>query len=329
MRVTMPDGMRSIRVAVVSILLCLVAPRFAHGEASDDQLRAARAMANAGIELFEKKQWEEAYQRFKAAELVYHAPPHLLFMARCARELGRLVEARDLYRKITEETLASDAPKPFQRVQEDARRELAEVEPMVPSLEIVLHGPPIEAARIKIGDTDVTAQARGGAFDFDPGEHRIRVSAPGYDAAEATVSLEATNGVRPVEIEMREISTELVSPTAESGGPSLVVPAVILIGLGAGGLVAGMATGIVALDRSAALDEACPVREHCPESNQSLYDDAQTLGTASTVAFVVGGTLAAAGGVLLVVHFTGASDGDDADVEAFARPGMLGLRGSF
>ncbi|MBW2456206.1 MAG: hypothetical protein JRI68_16930, partial [Deltaproteobacteria bacterium] len=66
----------------VVLALALTTPTLAAGEGSEaEQLNAARALADAGFKLYEGGDYESAFARFEAAEGIYHAPPHLLFMA--------------------------------------------------------------------------------------------------------------------------------------------------------------------------------------------------------------------------------------------------------
>jgi hypothetical protein len=84
--------------------------------------------------------------------------------------------------------------------------------------------------------------------------------------------------------------------------PANHVPAYAAFGVGAVGIVVGTITGILASGKKGDLDDAC-VNKVCPASQQDTIDSGKTLGTVSTVGFVVGAVGAVAG---LVLYLTAA-----------------------
>jgi hypothetical protein len=65
------------------------------------------------------------------------------------------------------------------------------------------------------------------------------------------------------------------------------------------GLGIGAVFGVLAVSRKAASDrEGCLPNNHCPPDAAATRDDARSLASVSTVAFIVGGTLASVGAVL-------------------------------
>ena len=93
-----------------------------------DNRQLARKKANEGRELYLAGRWRDAYERFFEAEQLHHAQTLVLYLARCQHRLGKLVEARALYRQILAEPLAKDAPQQYVEAQRDAERELAQVQ---------------------------------------------------------------------------------------------------------------------------------------------------------------------------------------------------------
>ena len=94
----------------------------------------------------------------------------------------------------------------------------------------------------------------------------------------------------------------------------------------------GAVTGAISLSKVGDLEEKCP-DHRCSPADQATADQARTLGTVSTVGFIAGGALVAAGVVLLVIRPSG---GDPAAARsglrvtaATAGPGGITLRGTF
>jgi hypothetical protein len=145
----------------------------------------------------------------------------------------------------------------------------------------------------------------------DPGEHRVRATAPGFAPAETTftvaegesaaISVPATplpEASAPVS-EIRSAEHPSPPPAAASSTPFGKSLGIAAVGIGVAGLVAGGVTGVLALSKHASLSSGCP-NGHCApgESSQvSLYD---TLATVSTVSFVTGAVGLVTGVTLLL-----------------------------
>src|SRR5687767_4640019 len=108
-------GPVNLRRSLTALIACLLISSLTPA-AGADQTRdraAARAAADAGADAFEKNDYPQALELFSRAERLYHAPPHLLFIARSLEKLGRLVEAREAYLKLAAEKLPASAPNAF------------------------------------------------------------------------------------------------------------------------------------------------------------------------------------------------------------------------
>ncbi len=252
----------------------------------------ARPLAEKGYLRFKAGKFDEAMALFRKAEKHYHAPGHVLYIARCQRELGKLVESRDSYISIVSEQLERYAPAPFVEAQATARDELAALRKRIPQLRIV----------ITPERQDVTLSIDGRArelskpiHELNPGQHVIRVSA-GDDSVERRVRL--------VEGQQERVQLHLALPPPPSRPRPLLLPAIVSFGVAGGGLVVGVATGVVSLQQVSAIDEQC-VDKHCPPELEADAEQATTLGTVSTIGLVVAAAGAAAGGTMLVIDQLG------------------------
>ena len=90
-------------------------------------------------------------------------------------------------------------------------------------------------------------------------------------------------------------------PGGDSGKSSNKTLALVAFGVGGAGLVVGSITGLIALGKSGDLKDACgPNKDTCPSTAQSDIDSYKTMGTISTVGFIVAGVGGAAGLILLL-----------------------------
>jgi hypothetical protein len=312
---------------------------------SKEQVSAARALAYAGYQLLQQEQYADAYDRFQQAEKIFHAPPHLLYMARAKRGMGELVAARDLYQRLADEQVETGSPKEFAKATEDARQELEELQPRIPSVAITLSGASLDQATVDIDGRDVTEAAREGAVDVDPGERVVRATAEGFEAAETTVTLEEGASAVAVQLTLQALPAPEPGPTGTSrpgqppdtvDEPGSMIPGFVVMGVGVAAVGVGIATGVVAMGKADELSTNCPVRSACPPDNESLEDDARLFGTVSTVGFIVGGAALAGGAVLLWLRPGGGGGGDEPEpaaagvtIEPLVGPGAFGIRGTF
>src|SRR5262249_18271474 len=112
-----------LRAAVMAAVIALAPSAIAGGVSAADR-EAARGLAGHGYELFEAGQYERALDLFRQAEARYHAPPHLVYIARAQVKLGKLIEAEATYQQIIDEKQAADAPTPFREALLNARSEI-------------------------------------------------------------------------------------------------------------------------------------------------------------------------------------------------------------
>ncbi len=301
-------------VILLASLPCRSAEAGRPGRATEAAMQAARPYAEKGFALFEEGRYAACITEFKHAEARYHAPPHLLYIARAQAQLGRLIEARDGFRAIIDEALDPGAPKAFHGAQVEAKAEIGDLERLIPRVEISVTGIEADDAQIIVDGEPLTATPE--SLELDPGEHTIEASSGGAWGPPQTVTL-APGDTTQVTIEMQ---------LSESGG-SLRVPAFVAFGFGGLGLVIGTVTGIVSLNQTADIDQQC-VDDHCPTNLASDADDAKAIGHLSTAAFVIAG-LATAAGVTLLLLDDPQESATVARMQLRLAPGALQLQATF
>jgi hypothetical protein len=269
----------------------------------------AVTLAREAKEKYDQGKWAEALALFQKAEDSAHSPVLLLYAARCHRNLGQLVRARELYGKVGAETLAPNAPEPFRAAQRDAKSDLDVLEPRIPRLVIDRSRAPASWTL----DLDGAAVASTNEpILVDPGAHVLVAK----DGATETFKrqIDAREGERvPIVVEpAAKQRTAHDTPTPRQNAinpdetvvtsPSAVsyVPGAVLLTLGVGGLAAGVATRVIAFQKVDDVKSRCS-GNRCLASDREEIESADTLQTVSTIAFAAGGAVAATGIILLIV----------------------------
>jgi hypothetical protein len=168
---------KPIAWVLTAALLCSPLTAFAQ---SDEQRSAARDLATAGAEAFREGKYDQALDSFTKAESLYHALPHLLFIARSQVKLGHYVKAREAYMKVVKEVLPSNASQAARDAQTSASSEISNIEPKIGRVTINVAGK--EQAKglvVTIDGTPIASVLVGVPTAIDPGEHVIEGVATG------------------------------------------------------------------------------------------------------------------------------------------------------
>jgi hypothetical protein len=337
-----------------------LAPSVAHAEVSDGDKATARQLAIDGYDALKKSDYAGAAERFKRADSLYHAPTITLGLARAQAGLGKLVAAQELYSRVVHEPLPPNASAGVTKAVEDAKRELEALSPRVPSVVINVNGG--DAPKVTLDGTEVAAAALGVKRPAEPGKHVIRATAAGFAPGEATVNLlEGKNESITIELKPGQDASALpvvaaapgvTPPLVEPGEPTPVigsarpaVPAsdhvetkssmqktlgVIVLGVGAAGLIVGGVTGGLALGKHGDILKSCPEGHCSPDQKASVQpaiDSYNSMGAISTIGFIAGGALAATGVVLMLT--APRAKVEQAAIMPVLGFGFVGANGSF
>jgi hypothetical protein len=300
--------------------------------AQEDPARAeARELATQGITLFTDGKFIESIGYLERAEAKFHAPTHLLYMARARAKLGENLQAHKLYVDMLAEKVPNYAPAAFHKAQEAARSEIDSLAPKVARLRVTVVGNAAAGSRVTLDGNLVPTERLAFAIAVTPGEHNVEANASGLAPVAQTVNA-AVGSEQPVELALNRAASPAATAGGEpapagpaatggsdqSGGGSMV-PAVIAFGLGGAALAAGAITGAMTLSKASDIKGEC-TNDVCPLEQEAEADSAKPLGNISTVMFVVGGVAVGAGVVLLLTV------GGDDDAQAKAPAPQLGAR---
>ena len=300
-------------VSVAVFALVLAAPVAALAQ-SDTDRATARQLGKDGEQALGAKDFKRAEDDFRRADGLIHAPTLVLGLARALAGEGKLVEAQETYQRIIREGVAPTASDVFKRALDSAKTELQAIEPKIGGVTITVKaagGGDVPNVKVTVDEVAVSALALGVKSVANPGTHTVRASADGFKPATVSITVPLGGAVdAPLTLE-RDLSappppadaTAPAQPAAPEQPPASSSHSVwpwVAFGVGGVGLGLGAITGILALGKHSDLSSACS--GGCGPSQYGNLDSYHTLGTLSTVGFVVGAVGVAAGVTLLVLQ---------------------------
>ena len=319
---------------------------------SDSDRATARTLGQDAQQALDNKDYPTAEDRFRRADKMVHAPTLMLGLARALAAQGKYVEAQETYNRIVRDGLAPNAPDVFKRALDDAKKEVDAVSAKVGSVVITVKaaagGADIPDPQVLLDEHPINSASLGVRRAIDPGPHVLRASAEGYTSGELKFS--ATQGMSIDEPLLLEKSAMPIATPASTlvpvnasavAGSDAVAPAPpskarkvlpwVAFGVGGAGLVVGGLTGILAMGKHSTLSSNC-TNGSCGADQQNNLDSYHTLGTVSTIGFIVAGVGGAAGVVLLLTQPKGDSVAPATTglrIVPVVGPGSVGATGTF
>jgi hypothetical protein len=317
--------------AALAVALALASPA-ALAQPTPEEKAGARAAAEKGGDEFKAGHYKDALDLFLRAESLIHAPTHLLMIARTHAALGELVVAKETYLKITREDLPATAPGAFKRAHADAEKELKDLDPRIPAIQVsVSNAAGAKNLAVVMDGKPVPAALVGIPRPVDPGAHVFRATADGLESADKPISAKEGDKLS-VTLELKPARQAAKPPPGDAPGPVAAAPgepppaqppadegpkppssingprvaSFVMMGVGSAGLGVGIGMGILSLKKRGEANDAfdkCGAGCHdAPAAAvRALDSDANTKGTISVIGLVAGGALAIGGAVLFVV----------------------------
>ena len=262
--------------------------------------KAARILADEGLLLSQKGDYQGALGKFEQAEKLVPAPTIALELARCLERLGRLLEARGRYESILGEDLRTTAPLVMHKAQEDAGRELDVLKQRIPSLSLAIDGPRGEGLQLYVDDKRETLAAFEGVDRaIDPGTHTVelrRADASISRAVKLTVGEHSKVRIVLPPVGAAKLSLE----DARSRSELMRGLGILSFGLGGAGLITGTVTGLSAISAHGDLKDRCP-RASCKPGAWDEVDRYDALRATTTLTLILGTAGIATGTVLFVL----------------------------
>lgn len=316
-------------------------------------LSTARELAKQGLQAYDAGRYDEAVEKLSKAYQVVHVPTLAVNEARALVKVGKLVAASELYLEATRIPKERSWQSTQEDAQRDAEKERIELLPRIPRLKINIKGAGPNDVNVSIDGAAVPQALLDTEQLVDPGQRQIE-GLRGTDSVKQVVSMKesehaqvtlvfakagaaATTSVASVPNQPKKTdqSSAVIPPTAPSipvdhqKGGSQAVLGWVSVGLGGAGLVVGAVSGLLASSkRSSLLDsKTCSADGlHCSPGQSSDVNAYNSLRTVSTVGFIAGGVLAAAGVTLLL---TTPKQESQARVGLWMSPSGAGVYGGF
>jgi hypothetical protein len=310
--------MTAARVFAVGLLGAGLRAPVARADAPAD----ATALFDQGIRDLQAGNTEVACKELAASLSRYSDSGTKGALAECYTKLGRIASAWNLWRD-----LADTAPN--EELRHDAAANAAQLDGRLPRFVVRLSGASVAGLVVAVNGTPVADPTLSVALPIDPGPFEVHASAPGR--VEWVHTFTATErGVTVVEVPAlaapeKVAPTGTTATTGTTGTTPLPPPAiddgmatrrsrhlmgVIGVAAGVAGIVVGGVFGAAASSSWNSAKTACGGDiDHCPAGDlaksQSDVNSAKSDALGSTLGFVIGGAVAAAGAVVYLTAPSG------------------------
>ena len=298
---------------------------------------SARKAMDQGDSLAKAGKYAAALDAYRVADDIMQVPSTGIEVGRMYTQLGKYLEARDVLLRVTRYPVKPGEPEIFTASRREAQRMASEIEGKIATVTVEIGGINVgDTVDVFINELKIPAGSHKVPRSVNPGQVTVRAVASGYVNNQRTVAV-APGGTELVQLLLQRSATpgggdHEQETTTEDGG----VPFWSWIGFGVGavGLAAGTAFGVMSLNKADELDTEFDCQDNvCPPEAAETKDKAVQLANASNVGF----TLAAAGVVVGVVGLVvGSGPNEEAPPAAgaititpFVGPASLGVVGRF
>lgn len=291
----------------------------AWAQTTDDSSRAtARDLGTAGVDAFQRGDYEASVAKLEKAFKVLRVPSIGLWSARALEKSGKLVKASERYREVGLLEISSGQASIQRQAQADAASELAALTPRLPALVVQLDGAQQADLKVAIDGVSMAAELVGERRPVDPGKHIVEASQGGKTtraeallkegdtktvvlrfaaapAAAAATPVSAapapTNAAPPATSAVPAAQAESNSqdPRPSSGIGTQRMAAIGVAGLGVAGIVVGSVFGLKARSKLVESNRTCTGKDCTDQAGVDLNNEAKSAATISTIGFIVGG----------------------------------------
>lgn len=335
-RVAVRDHFRRRVLALLALLSGLLGAPAVRAQGSDKAL--AEEMFRQGQALMQAQRYSEACPKLAESQRLDPGTGTLLNLGVCHEREGKLATAWAEFHEVI--TLAQRDGRQDRVAY--AKERIAAVEPRLSRLKIEL--PPsadVPGLEVRLDGNLVGRPALGVPVPVDPGPHDVSASAPGKRSWNGTVV--APEGPANVAVVLPVLEDTPAEPAAavppvavspahpptsdkpRGDGSTQRVVGYVLGGVGIVGVAVGGVFGLSAISQFNESNEQGCTGNQCTEEAAEIRRDAQSAGTISTVAFVVGGAALAGGAVILLTAPRGQSGGASARLRVTPQGGNLEL----
>jgi hypothetical protein len=306
-------------------------------------LAHAKELFNEGVDLREKGDVAGALEKLRAAYAAASTPITGLELGRTYVAAGKLVEAREALLAVARLEVAHQETPRSTAARASAAQLAEQVQGRIPRLTVKVEGAEPGSVTVLIDGTSLPNDTLSAPHPVNPGTHEVvATSTAGAHASatvevresesrEVTLSVAAPHAAPPTTASVWNTpgsgATEQSEPAAARSGPS---PLLVYGGFGLAGVgvAVGTVTGIVAMGKASAVNDACRNSSNCPKSIDGDLSTGRTMATISTVAFAAAGAGAVVGVLALVLGHKKEAAPSAAWITPWASPGGAGIAGA-
>ena len=285
---------------------------------------AAREQVKLGYQLAQDGKCDEAIPHFVESLKLDAKAITLINLASCEEKTGRLADALGHWVEARARAMAENNG----AIEEEAEKRARALEPRLPKLTVVVVGAPPDVEVTRDG-VALGSASMGVPLPLNPGAHTLVVRAKGHQDTSESISL-AEAETKRVELKLGAKKAEVAVAVAPVNGPEPEprrLSPLVFLGFGTAlvGVGVGTVTGIMAFGKASTAKDGCPQHNTCSQAGLDAVTSGRTLGTISTIGFIVGGVGAGVGVYALLFGKPKAS----ASMAVSAWPMGGGLRGTF
>ncbi len=304
----------------MAVGLCLAISGSARAQTAGSDV-AATALFEDGRKLMAAHDYANACPKLAESQRLAPSGGTLLNLAECYEKNGQTASAWAAWKDAAARANAAGKADIEKRASDRA----AVLEPTLAKLTITLAaGSDVTGLQVKRDGLVVGHAEFGTALPVDPGSHTVEASAPGKQPWTTKVDVAAQQKDANVTVTLTDAPAAAVPPVVApvpGPGPGQPPPppppppqqetsswstqktlAVVAGGAGVVGLAVGSVFGMVAKSKNdqALQPSNCRTSSLCTQNGLNLTNDAKSAAGVSTVGFIAGGVLVAAGVVLWV-----------------------------
>ena len=312
----------AMSLAVTPVALTAQSARAA--EVSASARVNARRLVGEGDQLYAKQDYAQALERYAEAYRLMHVPTVGVEVVKAQEALGKILEAAQTAQEVSSLPRQANEPAVFGDARLQAAQDALRLNALTPTLLIDV-APRGVLFTVQI---DGVAPSGGSPFPANPGVHRVRVAADGYESAELEVSLQEaerqtlTITLSPIGGATAAAEAPAPAPPSSEAQPAAEPAAAppshapqasslrtlgwVGIGIASVGVAAGTFAGVTALTKK----PDCPHDVCTPDQKQDI-DSSKQMGHIADISFgvaIVAGVL----GVWALVSSGGTDDGETA-----------------
>jgi hypothetical protein len=307
------------------------------GAATPVQRDQAQAVFQRAKKLFDAKNYAEALSEFRAAMDIVASPNARLYVARCLRQTGKLVEAYvEFDRTAVEATEHAREDSRYARTGASAATERDALAARLGFLHLHVDHPK-ESEKLFVAGEEIRQAGWREPVPVMPGDVEVRLEGGAPETITKTVTIVAGEN-KSIDLDAGPAAVAESDGKASAEGRGSLRPyAYVATGVGAAGLLTFAIAGVLSDVTYSDLGSQCG-NGHCPASKQSEVSRGQAEQTAADVGLAVG-LAGLAGGVTLFIlslppkrekRVEPGTAPATAPTAAFSLlPGGLALRGTF